>query len=106
MSALARCICGGIKWNQTASINVASADVTLTSEEEGCSDMRFTGSPGVARTVTLASAASGMVWMVYNGSDASVTLKVSGATGIAVGTLKRCILMSDGTDVRRYSADV
>lgn len=44
------------------------------------------------------------LYFVYNSTVYTVTVKVTGQTGVAVTTLKRAILYCDGTDVRLFAA--
>jgi len=52
-----------------------------------------------------ASSTAGALKIVRNASNVSVTLKVSGQTGVAVASGKTAILINNGTDYIRVTAD-
>ena len=89
-----------------ASIDVASADATLAGATRCCKYLTITGALTVNRNVITPTD----VWQGYvfnNTSGAyTVTVKTSGGTGVVVGQGKRCILLADGTNVVRITADV
>lgn len=89
-----------------ASIDVASADATLSGPTRHCKYLTITGALTVNRNVITPTD----VWQGYvfnNTSGAyTVTVKTSGGTGVVVGQGKRCILLADGTNVVRITGDV
>jgi hypothetical protein len=73
----------------TATIDVTSGNVTLTdfdgaSDQARCAAIRVTGTPGASRNVI--APASSKIYVVANGSNASVVLKTSTSTGITIPT--------------------
>lgn len=93
-------------FSSRASIDVASADGTLSGATRHCKYLTITGALTVNRNVITPTD----VWQGYvfnNTSGAyTVTVKTSGGTGVVVGQGKRCILLADGTNVVRITADV
>jgi hypothetical protein len=93
-------------FSSRASIDVASADATLWWLLRRCKYLTITGALTVNRNVITPTD----VWQGYvfnNTSGAyTVTVKTSGGTGVVVGQGKRCILLADGTNVVRITADV
>lgn len=89
---------------KSASISVASANVTLTAAQARCRYLTFSGALSTNRTVTVPSIGE---WIVYNATSGAYTLTIkrsSGAT-VEVGQGKRALLVADGTDVVRITAD-
>jgi hypothetical protein len=83
-----------------------TADYTLTAAEAVMTTWELTGSlGGVAKTLTLPGAYPGMLWVVRNDTGASVTVKVTGGTGVPVATGKAAILRGTSSDVARVTAD-
>jgi hypothetical protein len=89
-----------------SSVDVAAADATLGGANRRCKYLTITGALTVNRNVIVPTD----VWQGYvfnNTSGAyTVTVKTSGGTGVVVGQGKRCILLADGTNVVRITADV
>jgi len=93
-------------FSSRGSIDVAAADATLSGYSRRVKYLTITGALTVNRNVIVPTD----VWQGYvfnNTSGAyTVTVKTSGGTGVAVGQGKRCILLADGTNVVRITADV
>jgi hypothetical protein len=73
----------------TASIDVTAGNVTLSNfngatDQARCMALRVTGAPGVTRS--LIAPAVSKVYVIANGSDASVVIKTSTSTGLTVPT--------------------
>lgn len=87
------------------SINMASVtSLALTNVQSLYAVLSFYGSPGSAATVTVPAVPR--LWVVRNGTDQTVTVKVSGQTGIAVLTTKTQMLYCNGFDVYAAAAAV
>ena len=87
------------------SYNNAHADKTYLSADLPATSI-------VSVTLTSANAAANLilptdnkVYIVRNNSGQTITIKVAGQTGVAVATAKTAILMSNGTDIVRVTAD-
>lgn len=85
-----------------ANINVTLGNVTLTSadgatDQSRCMVLVFLGTPGVAREVIVPSTSK--IYFVRNGSNAAVTVKVSGLTGVTVPVNASMVLRVNGADV-------
>lgn len=93
-------------FSSRGSIDVAAADATLSGYSRRVKYLTITGALTVNRNVIVPTD----VWQGYvfnNTSGAyTVTVKTSGGTGVVVGQGKRCILLADGTNVVRITADV
>jgi hypothetical protein len=88
---------------ETATITFASANVTLTltntnaSQDARAFRLNLTGTTGGARDLIVPAIQKS--YIVNNGCADTVTVKVSGQTGIAVPAGKSVLLYNDGTDV-------
>jgi hypothetical protein len=86
-----------------ADINMNSTTITLTlTNSNAAQDARaiylnLTGSPGGAAVLEVPAIEK--PYIVKNGSDQQVTIKVSGQTGVAIPTGKTAIVYNNGTDV-------
>jgi len=86
-----------------ADVTMSSTTVTLTlTNSNAAQDARaiylnLTGSPGGAAVLEVPAVEK--PYIVKNGSDQQVTIKVSGQTGVAIPTLKTAIVYNNGTDV-------
>jgi len=85
----------------TATINVASGDVTLSTEdgaddEARCMLLKVTGSPGVSRNIVAPK--SSKMYIVLNGSDAAVVVKGSDTTGVTISAGSYEIIAWTGSD--------
>jgi hypothetical protein len=86
-----------------ADVTMSSTTVTLTlSNSNAAQDARaiylnLTGSPGGAAVLEVPAVQK--PYIVKNGSDQQVTIKVSGQTGVPIPTLKTALVYNNGTDV-------
>ncbi len=88
-----------------ASIDVASGDGTLSGPSRRCKYLTITGALSVNRNVITPTEWQGTVF--NNTTNAyTITVKTAAGTGIVVGQGKRCLLLADGTNVVRITADV
>lgn len=84
---------------------ITDADYTLTAAEAGNGYLSIAGALSVDRNVIVPTA-SGVMYVVFNNATGhNLTFKTLAGTGIAVATGKRAILMVDGTNVVRITAD-
>lgn len=87
--------------------NVAGGtDVTLTAIEAANRILEFTGA--LTANISVIVPATTKILAIYNNTSGAFTLtvKVSGQTGVAVGQGNRAMLYCNGTDVVRLAADV
>ncbi len=90
----------------THSYATAHADKTYTATD-------LPSTPTVRITLTAADAAANLIlpaavnklYVIVNTSGWAITVKVTGQTGIVVASTMTAILMSNGTDVVRLTAD-
>jgi hypothetical protein len=86
----------------TASIDVTSGDVTLTTTDGPNTNearqmiLDITGTPGTSRNVIAPS--SSKVYVVLNGSDDDVVIKGAATTGVTIGTGIKAFVAWDGSD--------
>jgi hypothetical protein len=86
-----------------ADVTMSSATITLTlTNSNAAQDARaiylnLTGSPGGAAVLEVPAVQK--PYIVKNGSDQQVTIKVSGQTGVPIPTLKTALVYNNGTDV-------
>jgi hypothetical protein len=86
-----------------ADVTMSSTTITLsltnanTAQDARALYLNLTGSPGGAADLVVPAIQKG--YLVKNGADAVVTVKVSGQTGVAVPVGKTMWLYNNGTDV-------
>jgi hypothetical protein len=86
-----------------ADVTMSSTTVTLTLTNSNAAQnaraiyLNLTGSPGGAAVLEVPAVEK--PYIVKNGSDQQVTIKVSGQTGVAIPTGKTAIVYNNGTDV-------
>lgn len=86
----------------TSTVDVSSGNVTLSVANGFTDEARrmfvvATGTPGTARDVITPSTSK--LYFVKNESDATVTFKVSGQTGVAVPSNSAAVLRANGVDI-------
>ena len=87
------------------SVAVTSADVTLDGPQSRVSYLTTTGVLTNNRNVVVPNDWYGVVFCNNTGAY-TTTFKTSGGTGVVVAQTKRAILLADGTNVVRITADV
>jgi len=86
-----------------ADVTMSSTTVTLTLTNSNAAQnaraiyLNLTGSPGGAAVLEVPAVEK--PYIVKNGSDQQVTVKVSGQTGVPIPTLKTALVYNNGTDV-------
>jgi hypothetical protein len=86
-----------------ADVTMSSATITLTLSNSNAAQnaraiyLNLTGSPGGAAVLEVPAIEK--PYIVKNGSDQEVTIKVSGQTGVPIPTLKTALVYNNGTDV-------
>ena len=91
----------------TASINVTSGNVTLStsngaSDEARCMILNVSGTPGTSRNIVAPS--SSKTYIVINGSDSSVVLKGSATTGVTIASGSKIVAAWNGSDFVEISS--
>lgn len=87
---------------QAASIDVTGGNVTLT-KSNGISDthrpffLQVSGTPGVARDVTVPDPPTSKLYVVENLSDSQVTIKTVSGTGVMLNVNNRLLCYVDAT---------
>ena len=87
-----------------ASVAVTAADVTLTQAQAACRYLITTGILTGNRNVIVPNDWEGIVYCSNTGAF-TTTFKTSAGAGIVVAQTKRAILLADGTNVVRITAD-
>jgi len=87
-----------------ASVAVTGADVTLTQAQAACRYLTTTGILSGNRNVIVPNDWEGIVYCSNTGAF-TTTFKTSGGSGVVVAQGKRAILLADGTNVVRVTAD-
>lgn len=87
-----------------ASVAVTGADVTLSDAQARCSYLTTTGVLTGNRNVIVPNNWQGVVFCSNTGPF-TTTFKTSGGSGVVVAQGKRAILLADGTNVVRVTAD-
>jgi hypothetical protein len=86
-----------------ADVTMSSTTITLTLSNSNAAQnaraiyLNLTGSPGGAAVLEVPAIEK--PYIVKNGSDQQVTIKVSGQTGVPIPTLKTALVYNNGTDV-------
>jgi hypothetical protein len=86
-----------------ADVTMSSTTITLTLTNSNAAQnaraiyLNLTGSPGGAAVLEVPAVQK--PYIVKNGSDQQVTIKVSGQTGVPIPTLKTALVYNNGTDV-------
>jgi hypothetical protein len=86
-----------------ADVTMSSTTITLTLTNSNAAQnaraiyLNLTGSPGGAAVLEVPAIEK--PYIVKNGSDQQVTIKVSGQTGVPIPTLKTALVYNNGTDV-------
>jgi hypothetical protein len=88
-----------------ASVAVTTADVTLTQAQAACRYLTTTGVLTGNRNVIVPAEWEGIVFCNNTGAF-TTTVKTSGGSGVVVAQTKRALLLADGTNVVRVTADV
>ena len=86
------------------SVAVTAADVTLTQAQAACRYLTTTGILTGNRNVIVPNEWEGIVYCNNTGAF-TTTFKTSAGTGVVVAQTKRAILLADGTNVVRITAD-
>ena len=86
------------------SVAVTAADVTLTQAQAACRYLTTTGILTGNRNVIVPNDWEGIVYCSNTGAF-TTTFKTSAGAGIVVAQTKRAILLADGTNVVRVTAD-
>lgn len=86
------------------SVAVTAADVTLTQAQAACRYLTTTGILTGNRNVIVPNEWEGIVYCSNTGAF-TTTFKTSAGTGVVVAQTKRAILLADGTNVVRITAD-
>lgn len=93
----------------TASITVASSDVTLSTQNGANDQARYAvlnlkGTPGAARNIIVPALSK--LYVVVNGTGQTMTVKTAAGTGVEVANGTRQFLYCDGTNVHAVQAEV
>ena len=87
-----------------ASVAVTAADVTLTQAQAACRYLTTTGILTGNRNVIVPNDWEGVVYCNNTGAF-TTTFKTAAGAGVVVAQTKRAILLADGTNVVRITAD-
>ena len=88
-----------------ASVAVTTADVTLNDAQSRCSYLTTTGALTGNRNVIVPNHWQGTVFCNNSGAF-TTTFKTAAGSGVVVAQGKRALLLADGTNVVRVTADV
>lgn len=87
-----------------ASVAVTTADVTLTQAQAACRYLTITGVLTGNRNVIVPAGWEGIIYCNNTGAY-TTTIKTAAGAGVVVAQTKRAILLADGTNVVRVTAD-
>ena len=81
--------------------------ITLAPNQALSSELVITNtvSSTTAATVNWPAAFPGLIFVAYNNTASGCTFKVTGKTGVSVGSGKRAVLVCETTDIARAAAD-
>lgn len=91
--------------NATLAKALSDANTTLTQPEAANATLTFTGTLTATRDIVVPLVGKKQ-WTVYNGTGQSLRIIGATGTGITIATGKTAIVMSDGANVVRVTADV
>ena len=91
--------------NSMTNVAVTTADVTLNDAQARCSYLTTTGALTGNRNVIVPNNWQGTVFCNNSGAF-TTTFKTAAGSGVVVAQGKRAILLADGTNVVRITADV
>lgn len=80
-------------------------DWTLSAAEQKATVLSLAGKTDVTGAGIIATPTNGKVFVVINATAQTITIKAAGKTGIDVATTKTAIVMGNGTDFVRLTAD-
>lgn len=88
-----------------SSLDISGGDWIAGGTQQRAEYLTITGALSVNRNLIVPNYWDGMIFNNTTGAY-TVTVKTSAGTGIVVGQGKRCMLLADGTNVVRITADV
>ncbi len=94
-----------IKPIATHDYGTGHADWTLSATEQKATVLSLTGKTDVAGAGIIAIPKAGKVFVVINATAQTITIKAKDKTGTAIATTKTAIVMGDGEDFIRLTAD-
>ena len=80
-------------------------DWTLSATEQKATVLSLAGQTDTDGAGIIATPTNGKVFVVINATAQTITIKATGKTGIGVATTKTAIVMGNGTDFVRLTAD-
>ena len=80
-------------------------DWTLSATEQKATVLSLAGQTDTDGAGIIATPTNGKVFVVINATAQTITIKATGKTGIDVATAKTAIVMGNGTDFIRLTAD-
>jgi hypothetical protein len=86
-----------------ASTIYTAADWVLSAAEAICSFINLSSGSGTANII--APDLSGRAYIVRNSGNSTITIKKSGGTGVAIATGKTAMVIHNGSDYVRVTAD-
>lgn len=82
------------------------ADWKLTDDEQKATVLSLAGKTDTTGAGAIAIPTAGKIFIVINATAQTITVKATGKTGVAVASTKTAIVIGDGTDFIRVTADV
>jgi hypothetical protein len=99
-----RRILSDIKCTRRASVALSDANTTLSATQASCEILEFSGTLTAQRNIVVPLGPQ--QWTIYNGSTQALQIIGATGTGVIIATTKTAIVYSNGTNVRRATADV
>jgi hypothetical protein len=81
----------------------AAADWTLNATEKRATRIIVTNANGACAAI--ATPTAGKIFMILNTSGQALTIKAAGQTGVTIASTKSAIVIGNGTDFVRVTAD-
>jgi hypothetical protein len=96
---------GGLTGSKATNTTAATTTWTLSATELNKLIVEKSGTTG-GSTDIIATPTSGKIYLVYNnGTGSDIVFKATGQTGVTVATAKSALVMGNGTDFIRVTAD-
>ncbi len=90
--------------NSLKAISLSDVNTTLTAAQASCEILEFTGTLTAQRNIVVPLGPQ--QWTIYNGTTHGLQIIGATGTGVVIATTKTAIVYSNGTNIRRVTADV
>lgn len=93
------------RWGLAVPTPASDADITLTAAEYSCPIVVLQTGAWTSAHNVIVPATSGCFWIFHNNGSFDATVKTAAGAGIVVAAARVALLRTNGTDVKRLTAD-